>query len=342
MIISATTVKDTLENVEKFVRRNLLGGIDHLVVFVDAPLPHVEDFLRSHPDVTSVPAYGDWWGTLPASALNTRQITNAALISQLVAGFPWAEWMFPLDGDEVARIDRDVLDRLGPETRVVQLLTMEAASRLHPQGDPTLFKRLLNDDELQLLYALGVIAQPRQRSYFRGHMCGKPGLRPTPDLALAVHHVIDMRTGERVESAKDLGLAMLHYESHDGDEFVRKWLALLSSGRRVQQHRQRAPLAAAIEALLALGLPEAETATFLEQLFVRTRLDDIETLSRLRLLVEVDPDAGERRQRPPEQEIEQLRELLRRAYDTPKRPFQPRMQSARTAKLIARVQKGLR
>ena len=106
--------------------------------------------------------------------------------------------------------------------------------------------------------------------------------------------------------------------------------------------QERAPLAAAIEALLSLGLPEAETATFLEQLFVRTRLDDIETLSRLRLLVEVDPDAGQRRQRPPEQEIEQLRELLRRAYATPKRPFQPRMQSARTAKLIARVQKGLR
>jgi hypothetical protein len=343
MIISVTTVKDTRENVEKFVRRNLLGGIDHLVVFVDAPLPDVEEFLAGHPDVTAVPAYGDWWGEAPSDALNTRQITNAAMTSQLVVGFPWAEWVFPLDGDEIAQLDRDALAALDPATRSVQLRPLEAASRLHATEDPRLFKRRLDEDELQLLHTLGVIAQPRPRHYFRGHMGGKPGLRPSRDLALSVHYVIDVASGERIESLVDPAIGvMLHYESHNGDEFVRKWLALLDSGQRVQQHKRRAPLAGAVAALLGLGLSEEETRYFLEQLFVRTRLDDVETLSRLGLLVEVDPDSGVRRPRPPEADIAQLRELLSRAYDAPKQVFRPRKQGPRTANVVARLQSGLR
>jgi hypothetical protein len=343
VIISATTVKDTLENVEKFVRRNLLGGIDHLVVFVDAPLPDVESFLADHPDVTAVPAYGDWWGDMPADSLNGRQIANAAMISQLVAGFSWAEWIFPLDGDEIAQLDRAHLAGLDPSTRSVQLRPLEAASRLHAVDDPRLFKRRLGADELQLVHTLGLIPEPRQRSYFRGHMGGKPGLRPSLDLALAVHHVIDVRSGERVKSVVDPRVGrMLHYESHNGDEFVRKWLALHTSGQRVQQRSDRAPLAAAVAALIALELPEEETKVFLERLFERTRLDDIETLSRLGLLVEVDADSGERRPRPPEPEIAQLRELLARAYDAPKQVFKPRRQGPRTGRVIAGLQRGLR
>jgi len=341
VIISASTVKDSRENVEKFVRRNLLGGIDHLVMFLDAALPEVEEYLDGHPDVTYVRAHGDWWGGETPEGLNTRQINNAALVSRLAAGFPWAEWMFMLDGDEVARIEAGVLDRLAPETRAVRLLPMEAASRLHPDADPTLFKRLLDDDELQLLHILGVIEEPKQRSYFRGHMTGKPGVRPSSDLALGVHYVVDTTSGERVESVTDPGLNLLHYESHNGDEFVRKWMALLSSGDDVRQHHKRAPLARSIAATLALGLPEGETAAVLERLYERCALDDLETLSSLRLLVEVHPDEGERRPRPPQAEIDQLRELLRRAYDAPKRVFRPRSHDKRAPKVIARIQNGV-
>ena len=342
MIISATTVKDSRENVEKFVRRNLLGGIDHLVLFLDAPLPEVEAYLDDHPDVTYVRAHGEWWGDLDPGGLNERQINNAALISRLAAGFPWAEWMFMLDGDEVARIDRAALDRLDRRTRAVRLRPLEAASRLHPESDPTLFKRLLDEEELQLLHVLGVISEPKQRSYFRGHMSGKPGVRPSSDLALGVHHVIDTGTGERVRSVTDPGLTLLHYESHNGEEFVRKWMALLSSGDDVRQHHKRAPLARSIAALLALDLPEARTSEMLERLYERYALDDLDTLSRRGLLVEVHPDEGERRPRPADAEIRQLRELLRRAYDAPKRVFRPRAQDKRAPKVIGKLQRGVR
>jgi hypothetical protein len=340
VIISASTVKDSRDNVEKFVRRNLLGGIDHLVIFLDDALPEVEELLDGHPDVSYVRAHGDWWGSADPGGLNERQITNAAFISRLVAGFGWAEWVFMLDGDEVARIDRGVLDRLDASHRAVRLLPLEAASRLHPTTDPTLFKRLLDPDELQLLHVLGAIAKPSQRSYFRGHMTGKPGVRPSADLALGVHHVIDTSTGERCETYTDPGLSLLHYESHNGEEFVRKWMALLSSGVDVAQHKKRAPLAQSISALLALGLSESETAYFLERLYERVALDDIDLLSRLRLLVEVDADAGERRPRPPERDIAQLRALLEHGYDAPKRVFRPRAHNPRAAKVIARIQQA--
>ena len=239
MIISASTVKDSRENVDKFVRRNLLGGIDHMVVFLDAPMPPVEDLLESHADVTWVPAYGDWWADQPCGGLSDRQVSNSGLLSRLVAGYPWAEWMFHLDGDEVARIDRSALDRLGPEVRAVRLSTMEAVSRLHPEGDPTLFKRLLTDDELTLLSQLGVIPRATPRAYFRGHTSGRPGLRPSPDLALSSQHVVDTRTGDRLAAVEDPGLTVLHYESPDSQEFVRKWTALLDSGGGTKQYGKR-------------------------------------------------------------------------------------------------------
>ncbi len=343
MIISAGTVKDTRANVEKFVRRNLTGGIDHVVLFLDAPLPDVEEYLDGQPDVTYVRAHGDWWRSVDPGGLNDRQIDNAALISRLVAGFPWAEWMFMLDGDEVARLDRGVLDGLDPEVRVVRLEPLEAVSRLHPDGDPTSFKRRLSQDELQLLHVLGVIAEPKARVYFRGHVTGKPGLRPAPDLALGVHHVVDTVTGEQVEPFTDPTLTLLHYESPSGEEFVRKWKALLSSGADLRQRGNRGPLAGSISALLALDLPEHETAAFLEELYRRCALDDVETLQRLGLLVEVDPDADTRTAaRPPADEVAQLRALLDLARDVPKRVFRPKARHPKAPQIIAELQRAAR
>ncbi len=344
MIISASTVKDTRENVEKFVRRNLLGGIDHMVVFLDAPMPDVEEFLDDHTDVTIVRAHGDWWaGQLPGF-LNERQMTNSGLVSRLVVGYHWAEWMFMLDGDEVAQIDRTVLDRLDSDIRAVQLTPMEAVSRLRPDRDPTLFKRKLTQDELALLTMLGSIPEAKGRSYFRGHITGKPGLRPSANLALGVHHIVDTTTGDRLPLVGDPGLTVLHYESHNGAEFVRKWMALLGSGGGVKQHKNRAPLARSVSALMALDLAEAERAAWLEKLFERSALDDVDTLSRLGLLVELDPDLRVRSGEPaPPDAVRQLRGLLDRAYDVPKKQFHPRARARerRAAKTVADLQRGI-
>ncbi len=343
MILSTTTLKDSVANVDKWVRRNLAGGIDHMIVFLDAPQPEVEDLLAARPEVTPVRAYDDWFGHDDRElSLNERQIVNAGLTSRLLVGMPWADWLFHLDGDEVAQIDRAVLDAVSPDVRVVRLNVLEAVSRMHPDGDPTLFKRRLTEAELSLVTALGVIAEPNNLVYFRGHSWGKAGLRPTPDLAIGVHHVLDPE-GERIEPLDDPRLRMLHYESYSGDEFVRKWTALLrSGGGPVFQRTHRAPMRDAIGALLELDLEPAETEGFLTTLYERWAVDDVETLSALGLLVEVHPDDRRRTVPPaPVGSLEQLRTLLERARAIPKLQFRPRALGPDLGATVAALQQGV-
>ena len=330
MIISATTLKDNRQNVEKFVRRNLLGGIDHLVDLLDAPIPEVEEFLDPHPDVTPVRAYGDWWAGEERGTLDERR-------SSTPDAEPTGGWLsvggvdVELDGDEVAQIDRAVLDRLDPSVRAVQLTTMEAVSsdasqaqshalqaaprrgRAHPadrpRGDP-----------------------PGHGRPLRGHVSGKPGLRPSPDLALGLHHIVDIATGERLEAVVDAGLTVLHYESYSGQEFVRKWMALLSSGSGVKQHGARAagPLHRRSDG------PGPGRAVWLERLFGRyAALDDVDSLSRLRLLVEIHPrPAGPGRVSDARGCPRTARALLDRAYPVPKKQFRPRATNPRTPRVL--------
>ena len=61
-----------------------------------------------------------------------------------------------------------------------------------------------------------------------------------------------------------------------------------------------------------------------------------------RLLVEVDPDQGERGPRPPEEERRQVRALLDGAYDVPKREFRPRGRHPKAAQVIDRIQRHAR
>jgi hypothetical protein len=342
VIIAAATVKDSRENVEKFVARNLRGGIDHVVVFLDAPLPDVEDLLDGHADVTLVRAYGGWWAGSRPDDLNERQVCNHGLVSQAVAGFSWAEWMFVLDGDEVARIDRTVLAGLDPGTRAVRLLPLEAVSRMDARADPTWFKRRPTADELVLLRLLGVVPEAKMRAYFRGHASGKPGLRPAKGYALGVHHAVDTSTAQRVPMKTDPGLTMLHYESPNGQEFVRKWRALIGSGSdNIRQTGRRSSLARSISTVLDLPAPESVTTSILEEIYRRSALDDVETLSRLGLLVEADPDSWQHRPVRDERGVGQLRTMLDRAHDLPKLTFRPHARDRGASRAVARLQRRL-
>jgi Glycosyl transferase family 2 len=340
VILSVTTLKDSAANVEKWVRRNLGGGIDHLVVFLDGPQPEVEALLRGHPHVTTVMADADWYQGTYSVGLNARQVVNAAVTSRLLGGMPWADWLFHLDGDEVALIDRAELDALDADTHAVRLQTLEAVGRLRPERDPTLFKRMCTRDELRAVTAFGELDKPSNMRYFRGHTRGKPGVRPRFDLALGVHQVLDLE-GERLERAEGPGLHVLHYESPSGDEFVRKWMALLSSGGSVGQRGHRAVVAASIRTLSRLDLDEDDRRSFLYRLYERHCADDAELLQRLGLLVEVDADALQREVDSSPEGVRQLRLLLERARGVPKRGFRPRGVAPDIGDVVASLQAGL-
>jgi hypothetical protein len=298
LVCTVSTVKDTLPRVQRFVTRNLAGGVDHLFVFLEAPDPAVRDWLAAHPHVTSVDTGDDaaWWrGDRPAQ-LNQRQRINANAAAVVLAGLGWPAWLFHIDGDEVVQVDRERLAAAPAARRAARLGVLEAVAQPHWDGPPTWFKRPLGEPELVLLATLGLIDKPRNGAYFHGHADGKCGIRPGPDAWLTIHDPVD-DAGHELATYADDGLRVLHYESYSGDEFVRKWLAMAGAGS-VRFRPGRQATLVAVKALLDQRLPTEVTERYLMRIFEETTADDLDTLRDLGLLVEVDPDRGQHRPTP--------------------------------------------
>ena len=295
MLIAASTVKDTVPHVERFVSGNLAGGLDHLVVFLDQPgapeQAEVAEFLDAHEHVTCVRAGKGWWGERRPAGLNERQCTNATVVSQLLGGDPQVDWVFHIDGDEVVRLDRVVLDAVPGEYAAVRLAPREAVSKQVWDGEPTLFKRLLDEPDLRLLHLLGVLGEPTNQAYFHGHLQGKAGVRPGKDVWLGLHKALTA-AGTQTATFADERLEHFHYESYSGEEFVRKWSAMTTSGPRASFRPGRAAVADAVRTLIEKGLePEVRRAQLLA-IYARTTEDDVATLVDLDLVLDTDPLAG--------------------------------------------------
>ena len=295
MLFTASTVKDTLPNVQRFVQGSLAGGIDHMFVLLDAPgaegQAEVREWLEAQRHVTCIPTDKLWWAGDRPSQLNFRQRINANLLKQVLSGFGWAEWLFHVDGDEVVQVDRAVLETVPATVPAVQLAPLEAVSRMHWDADPTWFKTLLDDDDLALLFALGVIDKPSNGAYFHGHAFGKSGIRPQEAGWLTLHKALDLDR-EPLEVFRHESLRLLHYESYSGEDFVRKWTAMVASGPTASFRAARGTTADAKRALIGKDLGEEKARAYLMKLFERTTEDDFETLRDLRLVVEVDPRRG--------------------------------------------------
>ena len=295
MLFTVSTVKDSFENVEFFVAANLASGVDHMVVFLDAPeargQAEVAALLDAHPHVTCVPTpRAGWWAGDRPSSLNVRQRINANWTRSVLEPFGWAEWLFHIDGDEVACLDRDALDAVPTGVDAVWLPPWEAVSEWERIGRPTRFKRLLEDGDLNLLHVLGALPEPSNQSYFHGHVMGKSGVRPASGLGLTLHEPVTP-DGERPERYDDQRLRVLHYDAPSGEEFVRKWTVLAKAGpTRYRPSRQ--PSARALKRLVSSDLPPETREKYLRRIYDLTTRDDVELLGELRLLADHDPTAA--------------------------------------------------
>ncbi|MEQ6902865.1 glycosyltransferase family 2 protein [Nocardioides sp. YIM 152588] len=298
LAVTVTTLKDSLANVREFVTANLANGVDHLVVLLDAPAaegqPEVAAWLSERPEVTVIATDGDWWRGGRPPGLNRRQRINANAVRVALRSVDRAEWLFHIDGDEVAVLDRAALAEVPATADAVHLRPLEAVAQMHPEGRPTLFKQLLDDDDLHLLATLGVIERAHNGTYLRGHVEGKSGVRPRSEAQLSLHRPVDA-AGRPLEPYADPRLSLLHYESFSGEEFVRKWAAMVASGPSTTLRPLREATGAALRALLTKDLPAEVRERHLARIYERTRVDDVDTLAELGLLVEVDPAAGTHR-----------------------------------------------
>lgn len=294
MLFTASTVLDSVANVKVWVHDNLAMGIDHMVVFLDSPWlggqAEVYDFLAAHPHVTAVRTNRQYWLEERPPSLNVRQRINMNLAAQALATVPGEHWLIPLDGDEVFASDRAFLESQEPTTSVVQLRPLEAVSTYSPQGRPTQFKHLLEEADLTLLRVLDVIPQLTNMSYFRGHVMGRSAIRLNAGLRLSLHEAIDAH-GKIAERVEDPRGRILHYDAISGEEFVRKWQAMLAAGP-VKYRAKRAPTARAIAALSAKELAPETVEKYLRRIYDITTADDVQTLHELGLLIDIDPSQG--------------------------------------------------
>lgn len=322
MLVTASTIKDTLGNVQWWVTANLASGIDRMVVFLDAPAEpgqeEVAAWLDAQPAVTCLRTGDEWWQGQRPGGLNVRQRINANWTRTLLEPCEWADWLFHVDGDEVVRVDRDVVAGIAADA--LWLPPLEAVSQSRPAHRPTRFKRLLDDDDLVLLQVLGVLPEATNQSFFHGHVMGKSGVRPSSGLALTLHDVVSP-SGEPQPRHEHSSCAVLHYEAVSVDEFIRKWEALAAAGP-ARYRASRAPVARALRTLIRHDLPEDVRRTYLERIYDLTTRDDVDTLSELGLLVEVDPLSDPVAARPlPPGASEALAARVDEMLPAPKRPF---------------------
>jgi hypothetical protein len=298
---------DSLPNIAKFVERNLGGGADHLIIFYEGADEEVLGFLRPHPDVTLVHTDADYWKGRRPDSLNDRQVLNANTANVLLAPFPWAAWLFHIDGDEVLALDPASLRAVPDDIPAIRLRTLEAISQTHWETDVTHFKRPLGRNQLALLVALGVISAPNNRAYFRGHVIGKPGIRANLDSNLQIHSARSSSEAELPTFRGD-GLDVLHYESFSGDEFVRKWTThIVGEQRPARRPARRYPIRRALTAVLRLpDLTDQQREKYIMRIYDSCVRDDMATLLELGLLVERPP--REHRPRPLSREQRDLYE----------------------------------
>ena len=349
MLVTASTILDTPANVRRFVADNLAMGVDHMVVFLDDPLApdqdQVADELSGHGQVTCVPTGRDWWAGHRPQGLNVRQRLNVNVALELLADREWAQWVFHIDGDEVVALDREVLAAVPADADAVWLTPLECVSQFSATERPTLFKRLLDDDDLNLLHMLGVLAAPTNSAYFHGHVLGKSGVRPGSGLRLTLHNAVT-KSGDRVPRHKDPRLRVLHHDAVSGEEFVRKWTALLGAGP-ARFREDRAPTINALRTLTGKDIPAPIAEKYLRRIYEVTTEDDVTTLHDLGLLEEVDPGQGTHVPEPiAGSDRASLAERFAEVRDVPKRPFhviqRPRQTKAKAKGKGRRRRRGLR
>jgi hypothetical protein len=318
-IVAVTTLKADPDQVERFVARNLAGGVDHLMVFLDGQNPPVRQLLEEHPHVSVVRTGPKYWNGARPPRVSDRLRINMNLANTVLATVPSVQWLVTIDSDEAVSVDRDAM--AAHESRAVRLSVLEAVSRrTWPDDEPTLFKTRASPGELAALASLGVISEPDLAYYFRGHQEGKPAIRPDLRIRMKVHSAQDETGKGLAHYAPDL--YVLHYESHSLDDFVRRWRDYAPETAHLRTHRdERKNVGIALHALYHhQALSDRRRQELIEQLFDRRVRDDEDMLQTLGLL-RPPPSRGYRPRPLPPTDVDQIERLLEALMPADKHVF---------------------
>lgn len=329
--VAVTLIRDALPNVRRFVDGNLGHGLNHLVVVTDGPPDtDVHTFLAQHPQVSLVVTDDAWWGDDYIETLNGRQRVAANLVRVACAETSGIDWLFFIDGDEVALLDNDVMQQIPAEALAVRLWPLESAAQSSSDAGHV-FKRLLTKNELRSLRRAGLLERANNARFFHGHVSGKVGIRPRLDTRLGVH-VAEDDQGNKLEAYEDAALRHLHFESPTFDEFVRKWTALADSGPPPAMRDRRAEVLRTFLEVQNVDDPTVADDR-LRSLYDAFVLEDTDALDAFGVLERIDVSVPTWPAIPmPSQVLTELEHQINRHEQLPKRLFLP---ATHTAEFVA-------
>jgi hypothetical protein len=282
-IVTVTTLRDTPERVERFVERTLRSGVDHMVVFLDAPQPRVAALLEGNPAVSVVRTDAEYWAGGRPDAVVDRHTTNANVACTALADVPAVRWLFHIDSDEVLAFDRD--DLLALDARSVRFRTLEAVARRRwLSNGPPWFKRQPSDGELHALAALGYIETPEMRSFYRGHSLGRPGVKPAERVRFRTHTAFELPDDD-LPTVVPRDMHVLRYESWCLSDFIERWQGVDPAKARQRPFDDRGLGAAFHLYFHDEGRSEEERRRLVAGLYDEYVADDPEPLRKFDLLV---------------------------------------------------------
>ena len=145
-------------------------------------------------------------------------------------------------------------------------------------------------------------------------------------------------SGDQVPRHEDARLRLLHHDAVSGEEFVRKWTAMLGAGTAVFR-KERAPTIQALRTLTAKDIAAPIAEKYLRRIYEATTEDDVTTLHELGLLDEIDPGQGTHAPRPiPDRDRATLADRIAALREVPKRQFHADRRPRRPAKATTRRQ----
>ncbi len=215
---TVTTLKESPENVKRFVAHHLAIGAQQIVLFFDDPEDPAAELVTHLDRVTVVLCDDEHWIDRRPAAHQKRQKINANIAYQSTK----LDWIIHLDADELIHARMDVARALAvvpPSQQVVRLPVAESFAGT--QRGRNIFRYALPNSKKGR--EVGDRVYGEAYSILDGgllsHRAGKHFVRTgQPDMALSIHGPFQHGTRDEGELAKDMTL--LHLHSYDEDEWV--------------------------------------------------------------------------------------------------------------------------
>lgn len=240
------TIRASLRESLSFVNYHLNIGIDHLVLFFDAPEDEAIETLKSNERVTCIPcdtSFRQANGASPTDSIETRQIRNANLGLKILRDLGF-DWIIHMDVDELLYPDVPIhsfFEGLDQHIKVVRFKILEALPDAleyhHPFSEISTFKVPVSNKRQFIAKLLGCSGAFYQGEYFRGHTASKSAVRTSAEIGTMGLHLPYGIANKELKRIKTEDVMLLHFDGCGFNNWKLKWERRLDGSARATHMR---------------------------------------------------------------------------------------------------------